>query len=244
LTPADRAHLRPQLTRMLRLDQSLTEFHKLHPQARRRRFGRLFRSPTFFEDVVKTITGCNTTWPLTTRMNLLLCQHIGQGAFPTPHQIASHPPAALQSLCKLGYRAQRIHDLATGILEGRHHLADFEDPTTPTDTLHAALLKLPGVGPYAAANLCQLLGRFDRLAIDSETYRHFRQVHHTPTPRSSAALRKLHRRIERHYARYAPYQFIAYWFELWRHYESRVGPARHWTSDHARHFTAASLRTP
>jgi len=26
------------------------------------------------------------------------------------------------------------------------------------------------------------------------------------------------------YAKYAPYQFLAYWHELWREYESLVGP--------------------
>lgn len=26
------------------------------------------------------------------------------------------------------------------------------------------------------------------------------------------------------YARYAPYQFLAYWHELWRDYEALVGP--------------------
>ena len=26
------------------------------------------------------------------------------------------------------------------------------------------------------------------------------------------------------YAKYAPYQFLAYWHELWRDYESLVGP--------------------
>jgi len=29
------------------------------------------------------------------------------------------------------------------------------------------------------------------------------------------------------YAKYAPYQFLAYWHELWREYESLVGPFAH-----------------
>ena len=29
---------------------------------------------------------------------------------------------------------------------------------------------------------------------------------------------------EQVYAKYAPYQFLAYWHELWREYESLVGP--------------------
>ena len=45
------------------------------------------------------------------------------------------------------------------------------------------------------------------------------------------------------YARFAPYQFLAYWFELWRGYERRVGDARGWNAaQHGATFTAVKLR--
>ena len=80
------------------------------------------------------------------------------------------------------------------------------------------LTRIHGVGPYAANNLCMLLGRYDRLAIDTETYRHFEQVHGIDTSARDTAV---HQRIEQHYAAYCPYQYLVYWFELWHGYGDR-----------------------
>jgi 3-methyladenine DNA glycosylase/8-oxoguanine DNA glycosylase len=193
--------------------------------------------------MVKTITGCNVTWPNTMRMNALLCTEVGAGGFPTPGQLARVTPGWLKRHCKVGYRAGRIVGLARAVASGRLMLERFEDQARGSDQVHADLCRLPGIGPYAAANILQLLGRYDRLAIDTETYRHFRQAHGIPTPRTPAGLRRLHRRIERAYARFAPYQFLAYWFELWRGYERRAGDARDWdAAEHGATFTAAHLR--
>lgn len=237
---AEAAGLRRQVGRMLRIDEDLRAWHRLCPEAKRIGYGRLFRSPTLFEDMVKTITGCNVTWPNTMRMNALLCEHVGGGGFPTAAQLAAVRPDTLKRKCKVGYRAQRIIRLARQVVRGELDLAGFEDRDRSTDEVYADLLVMYGIGPYAAANLCQLLGRYDRLAIDTETYRHFRQFHGVATP---ANPQKLHRRIERYYAKFAPYQFLAYWFELWRAYEARVGDARTWDPvEHGASFTAANLK--
>ncbi len=228
------------MARMLRLDEDFEPWYRLHLQSRRAKFGCLFRSPSLFEDMVKTITGCNVTWPNTMRMNQLLCDQIGHGAFPTPLQLARVRVDALKRRCKVGYRAQRIVDLARRVIRGDLDLNWFEDTSRPTQEVYDELLKIHGIGPYAAANLCQLLGRYDRLAIDTETYRHFRQVHGV-TPDGNP--RKLHARIEAHYDRYAPYQFLAYWFELWQAYQARYGRASQWTAhDPGPNFTAANLK--
>ena len=217
--------VRHNVRRMLRLDEDLTDWFARHPTARRARFGRLFRSPTLFEDMIKTITGCNVTWRQTMRMNDLLCQRIGGGAFPTAAQLARQTPSALKRRCKVGYRAERIVQLARDVDRGRLDLAWFERAGRTSDEVYDALRAINGIGPYAAANLCQLLGFYDKLAIDTETYRHFCHVHNIERPKDPS---KLHQRIERHYAQHAPHQFLAYWFELWRDYERRIGDARHW----------------
>ena len=222
------AMIRRAVIRMLRLDEDFAAFHALHPAAKRARFGRLFRSATLFEDVVKTMTGCNTTWSSTMRMNALLCTKVGRGGFPTPGQIAALRPSQLQRACKVGYRAERIVRLARDVAEGRLDLAWFEEPGRGTDELLEALRSIFGIGPYAAANICHLLGRYDRMAIDSETYRHFREKHGLAMPKTQTGLRRLHKKIERHYDRYAPYQFLAYWLELWGTYESRFGDSTAW----------------
>ncbi len=231
--------LKAQVSRMLRLDESFGVWHKLHPQARRARFDRMFRSPSLFEDLIKTITGCNVTWPNTMRMNVLLCEHVGGGGFPTPSQLARVRVDTLKRRCKVGYRAERIVRAARQVVRGELDLSTFEDQCKTTDQVFRKLTGIYGIGEYAAANLCQLIGRYDRLPIDSETYRHFRQDLDTPTPDNP---KTLHSRIESHYARYAPYQFMAYWFDLWWAYQKRFGDARRWEAHtHGTNFTANRL---
>lgn len=63
LSLQQRQALLSQVRRMLRLSEEesrrVVEFHKIHEQAKRRGFGRVFRSPTLFEDMVKCILLCN-----------------------------------------------------------------------------------------------------------------------------------------------------------------------------------------
>src|SRR5690349_3699202 len=68
LSPKEKQELKAQLTRMLRLDEThevVRAFHKLDPRFKKLGRARLFRSPTLFEDVIKTVTSCNVTWPST-----------------------------------------------------------------------------------------------------------------------------------------------------------------------------------
>ncbi|MEO1236589.1 MAG: endonuclease III domain-containing protein [Planctomycetota bacterium] len=237
--------LRDQVARMLRFDEDYDDWRRLHPEAKRRRFDRMFRSPTLFEDMVKTITSCNVTWRNTIVMNRTLVEHVGHGGFPTPEQVADFGEQRLKDRCKVGYRAERIVRLARRVADGDLDLAWFEDPARTTEEIYDAFLDLHGIGPYAAGNLCHLVGRYDRLAIDTETYRHFCLHHNVKRPKGddAAGLKRLHRKIERHYGRYAPYQFKAYWFELWEDYQARFGPAWRWDRDTTgAQFTAAVLK--
>lgn len=217
---AEAGQLRHAVGRMLRALEDLQPWHRLHPAARRANFGRLFRSPTLFEDLVKTMTTCNVAWPNTMRMNELLCQQFGNGGFPTPEQLVRVRVSALQRRCKIGYRASWVVQLASQIVRGELDLDWFEDPRHSTDVIYKRLRGILGIGDYAASNMCQLLGRYDRVAIDSETYRHFRQHHGRVLPTSP---KKCNQLIDSHFARYAPFQFLAYWFELWGSYEKRKG---------------------
>ena len=57
-----------QVKRMLRLSEreeiKVREFQELHTQAKKMGFGRVFRSPTLFEDMVKAILFCNCQYVL------------------------------------------------------------------------------------------------------------------------------------------------------------------------------------
>lgn len=213
LSADDRRSIKRQVVRMLRLEEDLTEWFAMHPQARKHGFGRLIRSATLFEDMIKTITSCNVAWPNTVRMNELLCEHLGHGGFPTPCELAACPSEKLKQLCKVGYRAERIVQLARRVADGDLDLNWFEQPEHDSDTLYTELQRIHGLGPYAAANILQQLGRHDRLPIDSECYRHYCEMHGLERPKNPAVLDDA---IRRHYQPYQPFAFLAYWFELWR----------------------------
>jgi len=235
----NQAHIKAQVVRMLRINEDFSRWYKLHPKAKRRSFARLFRGADLFEDMVKTITSCNVTWPNTVNMNRLLVERVGDGAFPTPEQVADFGEARLKTRCRVGYRAGRIVRLARGVLDGSIDLESFEDDGLGSDACFEMALKLYGIGPYAAANICMLLGHYDRLAIDTETYRHYCKTHKVRRPKDPA---KLHKRIEKYYGQFDPYPFLAYWFELWEGYEDKFGRSHHWDAEaDAKQFTASNL---
>jgi len=240
----DRAELRRQIVRMLRLDEpaeTIAAFHKLDKRWKRSGRGRLVRSPTFFEDVIKTVTSCNVTWPSTVHMNRRLCEVLGDPsptglrAFPSAQKIARTRPASLRGRCRVGYRDERIVQIAKRFAAGERgskrtpgaiDAAWFENPRTPDDEVYEALLNLPGIGPYAAANIMQLLGRYARLPLDTESVRHGKTVlGMTGSPTS------IMKRLHDHYAPFAEHAFRSYWFELWAFYEQKRGPAHTWDRD-------------
>jgi 3-methyladenine DNA glycosylase/8-oxoguanine DNA glycosylase len=229
LDARDRLEARSQVARMLRLDEDesvIAAFHGVDPRWRSSGRGRIFRSPTLFEDVVKTVTSCNVSWGGTRLMNRRLCEVIGSaGAFPTPAQLACASPRTLRARCRTGYRDRRLVELGRvfNAAERDGSLAWLEDPRSGEDDIHAFLLTLPGVGPYAAANILQLLGRYARLPMDTEALRHGREV--LGFKGSEAAVR---RRVQAHFAPMGAHAFRSYWLELWSAYESKEGPAWTW----------------
>lgn len=249
LSAKSKAAVERWLTRMLRLDEdagTISAFHKLDPRWKPSGRGRLMRSPTMFEDVIKTVTSCNVTWPSTVQMNRRLCEvlTVGEHAappvvapFPDAKQLAATRPQTLRARCRVGYRDQRIIELARMFRSGEIDPDWYEDPATPDDAVYDALLELPGIGPYAAANIMQLLGRYGRLPLDTESVRHGKKV--LGYEGSSAQVMKL---VHAHYAPFGAHAFRSYWFELWDFYESKHGKAWTWERDSTgQMFTAALL---
>ncbi len=249
LSAKTRASATKQLSRMLRLDEGfgeIREFHRVDPRWKRSGRGRLFRSPTFFEDIIKTVTSCNVTWPGTLAMNRRLCEVLGVGkdgepGFPSVRTVAGTRPITLRTRCRTGYRDERIVEIAKlfGVPRSRGGIdaAWFEDPGTSDQDIHDALLELPGVGPYAAANIMQLLGRYSRLPLDTESVRHGKTV--LGMKGTGAQVMK---KVREHFAPFGRHAFRSYWFELWSFYESKHGPAWTWERDSTgRVFTAAML---
>ena len=218
---------RAQIARMLRLNETeadIAAFHAADPRWKPCGRGRIFRSPTLFQDIVRTITSCNITWPGTVSMNRRLCQVLGRkGAFPSPNRLARARPGTLRGRCRVGYRDQRLIELARMFVRNEIDELWLEDPQVPDDEVYRSLLKLPGIGPYGASNILQLLGRYSRLAVDTETVRHGKSVLGLTgdDPQIIKALQK-------HYDQFGAHKFRSYWIELWTDYESRQGPAWTW----------------
>lgn len=234
------------ITRILRLDEGrevVRAFHRVDPRWRRGGQCRLCRSATLFEDIIKTVTSCNVTWTGTVRMNRRLCETLGRRttsgtfAFPTPAALAKQRPAFLRGRCGVGYRDKRIVEIAKLFARGKAGQAQLEDPATSDDEVRVRLLDLPGVGPYAAANIMQLLGRYGHLPLDSESVRHGRTV--LGFKGSGARVMK---QVGRHFAPFGEHMFRAYWFELHEFYRRKAGAAHTWDSEKTeRTFTAANL---
>lgn len=237
------------LARILRLDESadaLAEFHVVDPRFARCGRGRLMRSATIFEDVVKTVTSCNVTWPGTVGMNRRLCNILGRKspsglhAFPTAARLARARPATLRARCGVGYRDSRLVELSKMFAAKRRGVGVMqwvENATLSDEQLFRDLVDLPGIGPYAAANILQLLGRYDRLPLDTESVRHGKTV--LGMTGSSSQIMK---RLTKHYEPFGPHKFRSYWFELWRFYEAKRGHAWTWERETTgKSFTAALL---
>jgi 3-methyladenine DNA glycosylase/8-oxoguanine DNA glycosylase len=178
--------------------------------------GRVLRSPTFFEDVLKTILTTNTLWAATKRMNRALIDQFGEPlrsdgdrrAFPTPERLAAASEAQLREQTRLGYRAPYVRALAGGAASGELDLEAFKTSPLPTLELRKELMKIKGVGPYAAANLLMLLGRPDFIPIDSWALKMVSHEWHNGQPVRPQD-------VESAFAQWGEWKGMAYWFWDW-----------------------------
>ena len=215
------------LTRhVLRLDEDLSPFYdraRDDPDlawAAAAGAGRLVRNPTVFEEVVKTICTTNCAWSGTVRMVGALVEHLGEpsaGAppdgplgrvFPTSAAMAEASLDFYRDVVRAGYRGAYLRSLAEDVAAGALDLEELADPAVPDDEVAARLLALPGVGPYAAAHVMMLLGRYSRLVLDSWTRPKYASL--------TGGRAKKDATIERRFRRYGPYAGLAFWVFLTR----------------------------
>ena len=170
--------------------------------------GRMLRNPTVYEDVVKTICTTNCAWSATVRMVTALVEQLGGGTFPTPEAMAAAGEDFYRDVVRSGYRGAYLRSLAADVAEGRIDLEALLDPELPDEEVAERLLALPGVGPYAAAHVMMLVGRYSRLILDSWTRPKYALV--------NRGRKASDRTIERRFRRYGPYAGLAFWLYLTR----------------------------
>jgi 3-methyladenine DNA glycosylase/8-oxoguanine DNA glycosylase len=215
--------LRQVVAQMLNLDEDLSPFYAAAASDTELSWiaggaGRMLRSPTVFEDVVKTICTTNTTWSATERMVGALVAQLGEEsaggfgrAFPTPAVMAAAPEAFYRDIVRAGYRGAYLKTLATAVAAGSLDLEEFRTAgpdELPDEEVAARLLALPGVGPYAAAHVMMLLGRHSRLILDSWTRPKYARL--------NGRRKASDRQIERRFKRYGPHAGLAFWLYLTR----------------------------
>ena len=201
---------------ILRLDADLSAFYevaKADPDLAwaATGAGRMLRSPTVFEDVVKTICTTNCAWSATVRMTGALVSQLGveapdgRRAFPAPEAMAAADESFYKDVVRAGYRGAYLRTLATDVAEGRLDLEALNDPELADEEVAARLLALPGCGPYATAHMMMLLGRYSRLILDSWTRPKYAQLN---------GRKAGDRTIERRFRRYGDYAGLAFWLFL------------------------------
>jgi N-glycosylase/DNA lyase len=178
--------------------------------------GRMMRSQTVFEDVVKTICTTNCAWSGTVRMVNGLVDGLGEAAvggghaFPTPQAMAAASDAFYTEKVRAGYRGPYLRALADDVASGKldlEALAAAPRDELPDAELEERLLALAGVGPYAAAHIMMLMGRHSRLILDSWT---------RPTYAKLRGRKQTDQQILRRFKRYGDHAGLAFWLTLTR----------------------------
>ena len=219
LGPAQRREIRRVVATVLNLDRDLRPFHRLlrarprYAWAARIKAGRLLVAPTVWENLAKVLLTTNTTWGGTVQM----CRRLaslgepfadGQHCFPTAAQVASLTVKRLADRVRAGYRAPFLHALATAIAEGRIDVEAWRaSGDGSSDDLYARIRELKGFGDYAASCSLMLLGRFDRLGIDTACRAVYRQqLNHGRAAHDRA--------IRAYYDQFGGWRALTMWMDL------------------------------
>jgi N-glycosylase/DNA lyase len=204
---------------ILRLDDDLSEFYRATRSDERLSWvadvnaGRLLRSPTVWEDLVKTICTTNCSWALTKKMVVNLVEKLGEPAadgrkaFPTAEVMAARNVDYYREEIRAGYRSPYFVELAEDVASGKVDVESWLRSDLPTPSLKKELKNVKGVGDYAAENLLKLLGRFDGLALDSWLRGQFYKTHN-----NGRACKD--KKIERFYSKFGDWKGLAIWCDM------------------------------
>jgi 3-methyladenine DNA glycosylase/8-oxoguanine DNA glycosylase len=207
---------------MLRLDDEMSEFYgavRDEPEfawIAREGAGRLLRSPTVFEDLVKSLCTTNCSWALTEKMVTGLVKGLGREAadgrrsFPTPEAMAHAPESFYRQEVRAGYRAPYLKELAERVSAGELDVESWLGSELPTEELRREMKRVKGIGDYAAENLLKLVGRYDCLALDSWVRAKFART------RGGARLASDDAKIARYYSRFRSWRGLALWCDMTR----------------------------
>lgn len=214
---ADEEKILRDVRHILRFDDDLSEFYKLTKKEfawiAQTNAGRMLRSPTVFEDLVKTVCTTNCSWALTKNMTKNLVEKLGKPAadgkraFPTAAQMATQTAEFYKDEIRAGYRASYFAELAEKVASGKINPENWLHSDLPTKELKKEMKQIKGVGDYAAENLLKLVGRYDGLALDSYLRSQFYKKRNGENVCDD-------KEIEKFYAQFAHWRGLVMWCDM------------------------------
>lgn len=210
---------------MFRLDDDLSEFYRATAAdpdfawIEQEGAGRLLRSPTVFEDLVKMICTTNCSWALTEKMVSGLVQYLGRESaggrksFPDAATMAAQPAEFYRDQIRSGYRAPYLAELSQRVASGSLEVEAWRTSDLSLPELIKEMKSVKGVGTYAAENLLKLIGRYDGLALDSWTRAQFARLRNDGRVAGD-------KKILRFYSRFGSWRGLALWCDLTREWIS------------------------
>ena len=215
---SDRSPIEEKIRHILRLDDDLNAFYQNFCYenefgwVRERGAGRLLRSPTVFEDLVKTICTTNCSWSLTEKMVSNLVDLLGEGSyFPNAEAMAARDEKFYRNEIKTGYRSPFFVELARSVASKSLDPEKWLTSDLATDELKKQIKSVKGIGDYAAENMLKLLGRYDGLALDSWLRGQFYKKHNSSKVCSD-------KKIEKRYSKFGEWKGLAIWCDMTEHW--------------------------
>lgn len=217
----DRVIVEPLVRHMVRADEEFDAFYSAvaeHPEFSwvvKLNGGRLLRSGTVFEDLVKSLCTTNCSWALTRIMTKNLVESLGKKAsngrraFPSANALASVSETFFRDEVRAGYRSPYFVELSDRVASGDLDPETWLTSELPTPELKKEIKKVKGVGDYAAENLLKLIGRYDGLALDSWLRGGFFKKHNREKQCSD-------KKIEKHYRKFGEWKGLAIWCDMTR----------------------------
>jgi len=214
----DKEEIKKHVSWIFRLEEDFESFYQMSREhgelldvASEKR-GRLLRSPTLFEDVIKVILTTNTNWQQTINMTHNLVYGLGETVlaedkhafktFPSAEKILAAGEDYLKEHVRVGYRSAYLIDVAEKTLDDTFDLEAFKEPQKDIREMKT----IKGVGPYAFSTLSMLLGKYDALPIDS-VYKE------RVTNKYFDGIKPNKKGLESVYDKWGDYKHLAYWFD-------------------------------
>jgi len=229
LTAARRSEVIRQIKSCLRLTEDFSDFYReirRYPNYRwiaKIKAGRMLRSPSVFEDIVKMVCTTNCSWALTEIMVNNFVEKLGEPfddsnkSFPSPEALAGTTDQFLRKHIKAGYRSPFLLEFAEKVAGGKLDVECWRSSELPTEALFNELRSVKGVGAYSAGNILKLLGRYDYLGLDSWSRAQYYELYHQGRTVKD-------RTIERRYMQFGKWRGLFFWLDMTKYWYDHEFP--------------------